>query len=325
MAAKLLNNFLLGADPEMVLLNPPDLVNGLKAVSPSAYLQGASYYGFDHNGMVLEPHPKPNYSARMVCRAIKDSMDVIHHHFGNFRQRAGAYLYTPQRQVTLGGHVHLDLPSLSTKQIHAMDVFTESLERLDILPTLECAARRSRGEYGRFSDIRAERGRVEYRSMCSWLFSRKASMLAITGIKLCAVAPQTLKLMTSNEELRGWFEVFKGSDDDVDWILDRGYFDRSLVAEPDANLMTSWKSDPGRGSTLLKASTKVRSEFNELAQAQQARIQEQVRNITNHTGINPELAQRLSVTEWYQAREDFLRAQRQQRNAGWQALVPEAL
>lgn len=249
---KLLNDFLLGADPELILLNPPELVNGLKQLNPRQQIAGSTFYGFDHNGYVVEPHPTPSFSAREVCRNIKSSLDVIVHQFPNFKHRAGAYYRATQRTVTLGGHVHLDLPSLSTVQLKAMDVFCQSLEDLDILPAEESSARASRGDYGRKSDIRAEHGHVEYRSMCSWLFSRKTSMLCMTGIKLCAVAPKTLKLMQSVTELRNWIEGFKGADDDVDWILDRRYFDTSMVARPDTSVTSIWKADPEIGKTILE-------------------------------------------------------------------------
>jgi hypothetical protein len=252
MSDKLLNTFLLGADPEVVVLDPPTLVNGQKSIKNA--LSDAHFFGWDHNGFVLEPHPAPCFSARGLMANMKKSLDVISHRLPSYRLRAGAHYSDPDtRSVTLGGHVHLDIPILTRNQIDAMDVLTESLEHLDILPKNECLTRFRAGTYGRKSDIRAERGRVEYRSMCSWLFSRKTSMLCVTGIKLAAVAPQTLKKMTSISELKGWIEGFKGTDDDADWILDRGYFDSSMEARPDANVKSVWKVDPGNAEGLLKS------------------------------------------------------------------------
>jgi hypothetical protein len=242
MAAKLLNTFLLGADPELVLLNPPKLINGqqFRRAAPGVY-------GFDHGGFVVEPHPTPDFSARTVCANIKKSLDVLSKHFPDYKLRAGAYYHDPDtRHVTLGGHIHLDLTTLAAPQIRAMDVFCESLEDLDILPSQESKQRFERGDYGRKGDVRGEHGHVEYRSMCSWLFSRKTSMLCLTGIKLAALQPETIAKMTSIQALNKWFERFKGADDDVDWILDRGYFDTSLEAKPDANVKAVWKVDPDK-------------------------------------------------------------------------------
>lgn len=246
--AKFVNHFLLGADPELVLLDPPDLhrTNG-------AGHDETGYFGYDHGGYVLEPQPVPDFSARVVCNNIKKSLDYMLYKYPSFKFRAGAYINSPQRHVTLGGHVHLDMQTLSRHQIQAMDIFTDSLVGLDILPRQECQRRCESGEgYGRKGDIRAEHGHVEYRSMCSWLFSRKTSMLAITGIKLCAVAPQTLptKPMDSIEALTGWLEGFKSEDDDARWILERGYFDNPMEADPDANITSVWKTSAERGKEL---------------------------------------------------------------------------
>lgn len=249
-SSKFVNTFMLGADPELVLLNPPNLHRAGRDHNNDE----TGYFGFDHGGYVLEPHPLPHPSARQVCNNIRNSLDFMYYKYHAYRFRAGAYVDAPQRHVTLGGHVHLDMPALSRDQIQAMDIFADSLVSLDILPRNECARRCESGEgYGRKSDVRAERGRVEYRSMCSWLFSRKTSMLAITGIKLCAVAPQTLpkKGMTSIKELSTWLEGFKDSDDDVRWILDKDYFGKSMEAQPDAVVTDVWKCCPERGKALL--------------------------------------------------------------------------
>jgi hypothetical protein len=242
MEGKLLNSFLLGADPELILLDPPALING------SREHKAGYHYGYDHGGYVIEPHPSPSLSARTVCANIKKSLDVISNRFPSYRLRAGAYYRDPDRRdVTLGGHVHLDLQHLSAAQLKAMDIFATSLEALEILPSKENKLRCGSGHgYGKLGDIRAEHGHVEYRSLCSWLFSRKTSMLCITGIKLAAVAPDTVKSADSYTKLLRWFEEFKGKDDDVDWILDREYFASSLEAKPDANVKAVWKVDPDK-------------------------------------------------------------------------------
>lgn len=250
-SSKFVNPFMLGADPEIVLLDPPHLVN----VSGGGPNDPTGYFGYDHNGWVVEPHPTPNVSARQVCHNIKNSLDYLAYKFGKYRFRAGAHIQAPERAITLGGHVHLDIRDLTGDQILAMDVFRETLENLDILPMEECKRRTLSGMgYGAAGDIRREHGHVEYRSMCSWLYSRKVSMLAITGIKLAAVAPQTLptKPMDSIKKLATWMEGFKEADDDVKWIFDRGYFDRSMVVDPEQSVVSAWKADAEMGQLLFE-------------------------------------------------------------------------
>lgn len=249
MAETLVNNFLLGADPELVLLDPPTLINGAEHRGT-----GANFvYGWDHGGYVLEPHPEPALSARQMLHNLKKSLDVAAADFPKYRFKAGAYYQNArQRSVTMGGHVHLDIPTLSNTQITAMDIFGASLEELDILPSKECRDRVASGLYGRKSDVRTEHGHVEYRSLCSWLFSRKTSMLCVTGIKLCAVSPESVKTMSSIKGLKSWLECFKGKDDDVDWILNRGYFDKSMEAKPDSDVKNVWRVDPTKAPEILK-------------------------------------------------------------------------
>lgn len=286
MTGTLLNDFLVGADPEMVLLDPPELINGMSERKP---MHG--FYGWDHNGFVLEPHPTPSKSVREVVRNIRKSLHVIGHQFGDYKFRAGAYLHTPQRPVTLGGHVHLDMPTLNGDQIGAMDVFTQSLVGLDILPQTECAQRQGAGGYGRWGDIRAEHGHVEYRSMCSWLFSQKTAMLSMTGIKLAAIAPATVKPMDSYAKMGEWLTGFKGKDDDVDWVLDRGYLTESgsMTAKPDNNIKSVWRIDPEQGERLMEAAAATRPPVPPLGTVGAFNEAYFVDNFRRQNGFNPSL------------------------------------
>lgn len=308
MNGTLLNDFLVGADPEMVLLDPPALVNGMQA-----RLTTANFYGWDHNGYVLEPHPTPSKSVREVIYNIRKALHVVGYQFDKYKFRAGAYLNTPQRVITLGGHVHLDLKQLNAAQIAAMDTFAASLEALDILPAAECQQRSQGGAYGRKSDIRNEHGHVEYRSLCSWLFSQKTSMLCMTGIKLCAIAPATVKPVTSYKALLTWLEGFKGKDDDVDWILRKEYLkvSSSMEAKPDNNIKAVWRIDNDCGGRLLQKAADaaqtaatvgflpVRAPYNAIA----FDMQHYVRRYRANHGRNPEADEILGARRIHDARE----------------------
>lgn len=249
--AKFVNSFLLGADPEVAMLDENSCPINAQTLRK---VETGGFFGFDHGGYIIEPHPTPNISARQVCNALRVDLDYLHYQYPKFKFRAGAHVGCPTRQfghVTLGGHVHLDIPTLTPTQIKAMDIVTESFEALDILPSEECRRRSNGGAYGHKGDVRTEHGHVEYRSMCSWLFSRKTTMLSITAIKLAAVAPKSVPLKGMDlGQLQTWFEGFKESDDDVKWILEKGYFDKSLVADPEAHVLSVWRTSEIRGKDL---------------------------------------------------------------------------
>jgi len=119
-------------------------------------------------------------------------------------------------------------------QIRAFDSINATLLNREILPPAECTSRLEITGYGRAGDVRFEHGHMEYRSMCSWLFSRKAAMIAMTGIKLAAVDPKSCaKPFTSKVDFRNWIETFASKDDDAKWIIDKPYFEGDLTARPD--------------------------------------------------------------------------------------------
>ena len=221
-------------------------------------------WGLDHNEWVFEPHPLPDKSCREVIKNLKRSLQAMVPMLEDFSWRAGAYVDTPQRPITLGGHVHIDLPKATRSQINALNCFTRTLLHLNILPELENRARRDRGDYGRYGDVRTEHGHFEYRTFPSWLYSQRVAMLCLTGSKLAVVKPDTLLTLfpspleephlRSKGALKSWFEFFKG-DDDVDYILEKKFFEGKLEAMPDRDLKEAW-----RLSDELEVSEKIISE-----------------------------------------------------------------
>lgn len=251
---KYINNFLVGADPEFVLMNPPSLVRGLRGLRTAGSGQSgrteARMWGFDHDGWVLESHPRPSLSTVEVIKNIRASMNQIGRCFGDTHKwRAGAFIEAPERNIGLGGHIHIDLPRIPNGALYGMDHLTTWFEALDILPRNECHARRNTTPYGRLSDVRVERGRFEFRSMCSWLFSQRVSMLCLTAIKLVNAAPESWQTLgspsqASVKKLEDWFALFKGKDDDVDRMFAKDYFTKKLTYNPDRDLKNTWVVDP---------------------------------------------------------------------------------
>src|SRR5882757_799707 len=237
------NNFLVGADPEFVVMEPPAVINAQR-LHPVTIRPKESFFGWDHNGFVVEPHPTPDISVRKVVQNIKRCLDGLSVPFGNQKWRAGAYIAgnginsgNNRRSIGLGGHVHLDFAEPSAAQIRAFDSIYATLINLEILPSEESNSRLDVTGYGRTGDVRFEHGHMEYRSLCSWLFSKKASMLSMTAIKLAAVDPKSCaKAFTSKTDFKNWFETFAAKDDDAKWIIEKPYFEGDLVARPDRDM-----------------------------------------------------------------------------------------
>lgn len=249
----LLNDFLLGADPEFIIIN-----NG----HMQAYINPVERYapwGIDHSGWVIEPHPKPELSVRALISNLHVSLNDFATVAPAGKWRAGAYFHCPERNITMGGHVHIDKPAASQDQVLAMDKFTEHMEALDLLPSEECATRRGSGHYGRMGDIRTERGRWEYRTFASWLFSQRITKLCLTGAKLCVVDPAAAgevlgaRTTASVAKLKAYFERFRHKDEDVDWLLSGKIFDKALKIKPDRDLREVWKVKPEKEVKHWKA------------------------------------------------------------------------
>lgn len=246
----LINNFMVGADPELVFLDPPRIIRGTHYDTKGLRL-AKPIFGFDHNGYVAEPHPEPDLCVRNVMKNLKVCMEGMAHAYGELKWRGGAYVAgTGNREhVTLGGHVHLDFPRPSEAQIRAFDNVHDTLVALDILPQEECGSRVRLGGYGAKGDVRMEHGHMEYRSLCSWLFSRKASMLSMTAIKVAAVDPDSMtKSLDSVQALSNWFEAYRLKDDDVRYMFERDYFGGDLTAHPDQDIKSVWRLNPEDGA-----------------------------------------------------------------------------
>ena len=242
----LLNDFLLGADPEFVMLDEQGNMQAFNG-RHNPY----DPWGLDHGGWVIEPHPKPDMSVRLLTGNLKVAMNDFATVAPDYKWRAGAALVAPQRGITLGGHVHVDKPRCSAEQSRALDLFTQHLEALDVLPRTECQARRGmNGGYGNFGDVRVEHGHFEYRTFASWLFSQRVTKLCLLGTKLLIVDPaaatETLGAVqeASRTRLRNFFERFQNRDDDVDWVLESGMLRMKLNVRPDRDLREVWKVIP---------------------------------------------------------------------------------
>lgn len=252
----MINTFRVGCDPEFVAFS-----TGGHPLNLANYLQHEGEIGYDHNGRVAEVRPQPAIGTYALLRRLQkllrdDRLQLLPAR----RFRAGAYVPLQLRYQPLGGHVHLDIrpryeldeygerghmDSDSYQRVCALDRITQELEALDILPQMECQARRHHGGYGRYGDVRVN-GHLEYRSMASWLFDPRVAYLCLTSAKLAAAVPETVKdklprAPGSFEKFKDWMEVFKSRDANADRavrLLEKGH--KALIVDPDTNFRERW-------------------------------------------------------------------------------------
>jgi hypothetical protein len=253
----MLNNFLIGCDPEFILLD-----NEGKTAKASQYFPYAGLIGYDHGGRVAELRPKPakgTYTVLLRLQELIQSKPVI---AVPHRLRAGAIC----NNDCLGGHVHLGFNGMTSGQgtflggqlnekgaqvTKALDALTKVLEHLDILPKNECAKRRNSaqavaGYYGAYGDVRDSNGHMEYRTMASWLYDPKVAFLCLTAAKLAAVDPkgayEALQDCTSWKGLKAWLDSYRSKDVNAKRLEEKITDLKKLQVDPTVNFRERWEN-----------------------------------------------------------------------------------
>jgi hypothetical protein len=269
---KLINPFIVGADPEFAVIDPTlpgrsKIVNVGQKFNPEG-----REFGWDHGGSVVELRPDPSRDIYQLTKKIRKLLTTHQNAkvIEPFKWKAGAY-YDGQ---CLGGHIHFDTPFVAAakewdrlcdcsdcmaaqeapkgtyeSEVKVLDLLTQTLENLDILPKEESEKRRRGGDgYGRFGAVRAEGKGTEYRTMCSWLLSPQTTFTVLTASKLaCIKGVEKLKLLKGKEwkDLLSFFEAFSGADSNVERFLariaPRGL--KYLQVDPDEDFKGSWREE----------------------------------------------------------------------------------
>lgn len=254
------NTFKIGADPEYIALDKAGQHFNVKA-----YTNKEKEVGWDHSGDVLEVRPQPSRCTYRLIRRIRKLL--LEHEVSKtlikdgIRFRSGAYLRIPRKVITLGGHVHFDIPFSAhssyvgdnidlayllpenKNRIKRLNELTKLLEQLDILPQIESQQRHGycNNNYSGPLSVRCgnKDNHLEYRAMASWLHSPIAALVCLTAAKLAAAHPE----VDINENLKKYFEFFKSKDTDAARVYEK-IFERKLKLEAqlDVDLQDSWKS-----------------------------------------------------------------------------------
>lgn len=236
----MLNNFLVGCDPEFAALNG----SGTQ-INLANHLRSNGEIGYDHGGRVGEFRPEPTRGTYALTKKLHRLINSgVVANLGAAKLRSGAKVLND----SLGGHVHFGfpVPRPGDAKITALDSVTRTLEHLDILPRQESITRR-RGGYGHFGDVRDSGGHLEYRTMASWLLDPKVAFLCLTAAKLACCDPtetaQILGRVTSFEGLSEWFNRYRTRDINArrvtDRVLNRGH--KAIQVPPDVDFRENWR------------------------------------------------------------------------------------
>ena len=192
------NPFLIGADPEFMVLRPGP---GLEAAQMCELyashmgLRTGVAFGSDLSGRQVELRPRASRSTLSVVA----SLQVTLRWFGYWLNTAqslsnGSYSFvsTPFfNNDGLGGHIHFGRRRKKQQRIE-----TDALNRLyvHLLKTGAfdeegCSLRSTITPYGRLSDIRQQKHGYEYRTYPTWISSPAQAMFVLTLAKLAVLEP----------------------------------------------------------------------------------------------------------------------------------------
>lgn len=245
---QVINDFLVGCDPEFVLLDDKGAIFNTLSVWPQE-----GEIGWDHGGRVQELRPKPTKGTYALVKRLQELILSKKLASTVLACRAGAMV----NDESLGGHFHFGVPYYSSdgtfykthlETIKALDAVTALLEHLDILPMQQCINRR-KGRFGKFGDVRPSGtdNHIEYRTMASWLYDPKTAFLCLTAAKLAAADPkgtsEALAKVTSFQGLEDWIQMYKAKDTNarrtLEVVLARGH--KALQIDPDVDFRGRWE------------------------------------------------------------------------------------
>jgi hypothetical protein len=264
------NPWLLGADPEFAVLEPPDKLVANQGTYATEVDSPDGGIGNDHSGRVWEIRPQPSTSAYGVVTNI---WKLLRHSqlakVERFKWKGGALGARKTPEVvapnadpnfmnpapatthdTLGGHVHFGIAGFNGPQRAALDALTTALLNLDVLPMKENTKRLATSHYGRFNHdaVRSCNGHIEYRCAPSWLDKPGQALAVLTSYKLAATKPSVLN-WTGGFEIKcsflEWLANFAQTDVDaflLDRFITRRGFD-AVCADPDSNFRPRWRKE----------------------------------------------------------------------------------
>lgn len=225
---RLVNHFMLGADPEFVFRNGTQ-----RCDARTLGLKAGPAFGADNNGRLCELRPAPSRSALSVLASLWLAMRwmaVYHPDVLNLSWRAGSFY----EGDGLGGHVHFGRKNLRLREreVAVLDRITHLQFTAGIFDREEgrLRVRRAQGApqgqpYGALGDMRLQPHGYEYRTLPSWIdnawlayFNLVVSKLAVAFPDLLAPLAETDAGLTAEQarsQLRFILAYYSPLDDDA--------------------------------------------------------------------------------------------------------------
>ena len=228
---RLVNHFLIGADPEFVFESRDQFGAAGRASANDLGLKAGLAWGADNNGRLVELRPQPSRFALSTLASMWSTLkwlSLLNPGTLQYRWRAGAYFM----QDGLGGHIHFGRKRPTRpRESAALDTLSFYLFHANIWDQAEGRQRIRNAQgggnhgYGRLGDLREQPYGYEYRTMPSWLCSPWMAYLSLVLAKLAVhdptlfppLHPDLEKLVPAQVRgrLLAVLAFYKGLDDDA--------------------------------------------------------------------------------------------------------------
>lgn len=214
---RLVNRFMIGADPEFVLVDP---IRGTHVSMEGLGLHVGPAFGSDLCGRIAELRPAPSRFVLDVVASIMTELRWMA--LTNTSLREYNWVSKPYiGRDGVGGHVHLGRKraEYQDKEIKALDRLFQILTTGEVFHKEGVAERRRQTKYGHLGDFRPQRHGYEYRSMPTWLESPWLAYLTLTMAKLTTYNPTlvsgTIANVAPRKFIRNLLAFYKSMDDDA--------------------------------------------------------------------------------------------------------------
>lgn len=217
---RLLNRFMVGADPEFFLLDAA----GRYSHAETHGLNTLTAFGCDLAGRQAELRVAPS---RFVVESIASIVETLrwmvqaYPTTGNTKWTSLPFLAGGPHGIDgAGGHVHLGRKHCELKdQVSSLDSATKLCLHSGIL-SLELFVQRQQGTaYGKWGDHRIQPFGFEYRTPPTWMSNPRTAYLVLVLHKLCSYHPTVLKVPETKgkaqQQVLNLLRLYRGLDDDA--------------------------------------------------------------------------------------------------------------